>query len=69
MEVMQVFDCQDMPAHIRKVYYRLTEDYGNDVYLPWELDNSWQDDSGKIIDNWLRENGATDSNVLIKHWW
>lgn len=26
-------------------------------------------DAAKEINQWLRDNGATDKSVLIKHWW
>ncbi len=80
-KIMKVFDCQDMPENIRKVFFDVS-DVGNDCYVRYCIGESlWEDDDDwgikyTLIDNWLIENGAGCSSegksgeeVIIKHWW
>lgn len=64
MKLMQVFDCQDMPDNVRKEFYESYEQ-GNDVYVSWHRDYM----ENEVVEQWLVENGATDRQVLINHWW
>lgn len=69
-KLMKVFDCQDMPNDIKKIFFELYTDRGNDVYIKHALgdDNSYEE--YKRVDGWLIENKATlDENVLINYWW
>lgn len=78
--MMKVFDCQDMPEDLRKEFFALWDDRGNDTFVKWGIAESIyesDDDINKRIDDWLVENGADaapgddDSGecVLISYWW
>jgi len=80
-KVKKVFNCQDMPEDIRKMFFEVSE-AGNDCYVDyWIGDTQWEegDKWGEkyiAIDKWLVENGAKPATekkcgeeVLIKHWW
>lgn len=75
-KIMKVFDCQDMPRDLRREFFRLWDNKGNDVFVDWTLGDS-DDDVSKQIDEWLIANGAESAKdessesetVLIKYWW
>jgi hypothetical protein len=78
MRLMKVFDCQDMPCDIRNIFFEETEDsnHCNDIYVSWDIDGSWRDDTEdtdneKLIDNWFFEQGAVreDKEIIVKRWW
>jgi hypothetical protein len=76
---MKVFDCQDMPDAVMKVFFEETEGEGNrynDIYVSWDISGDWRDCDGdtpseKLIDDWLFANGANreDKKVIVKRWW
>ena len=68
-KTMKVFDCQSMPADVRKDYFDATQGKGNDVYLNEYME--WDEDEGpQLYQQWLLDNGVKQCNeVLIKHWW
>lgn len=70
MRLMKVFDCQDMPDQLRKVFFHYMS-AGNDCYVIFYMEDEDSDASHKEIYDWLMLNGATynDESVLIKHWW
>lgn len=77
---MKVFNCQDMPKHILKMFFHIM-DSPNDVYVRWQIsENSFPEGEGletKAIDQWLIDNGAeapqcegyAGEEVIISHWW
>ena len=74
MKMMKVFDCQDMPEHIRMYYFN---DYcscmslGNDCYINLYVEMS-KDESAEWNEmmQWFIDNGAEpDEEVIISHWW
>lgn len=76
MKVMQVFDCTDMPDKVRQQFYDWASNgnsVGNDCYVDFWIDDYQGEEvdeySPKLVVEWLKQNGATDSHVLIKHWW
>lgn len=83
MKVMQVFDCQSMPDDVRSNFFKNTDHVGNDVYLSVDLTDfknlSLEEykeeyaydggDGGVLYLQWLLDNGATDDEVLVNHWW
>ncbi len=78
----KVFDCQKMPADIKKFVFDHYEDMSNDCYAEREVLASEyydEDDEGHevlitcedhtILDAWLLENGANVGEyVIIKRW-
>ena len=78
----KVFDCQDMPEDLRKIFFDMFEN-GNDSYVNWGIQDSIWDEGDshgenvKLLDKWLVENGASPApaehtageEVLIKYWW
>lgn len=75
MEIMQVFDCQDMPDIIRTEFYQ-DHEAGNDSYVKVRFDefkhnpaHRWDDSPWPLYYQWLLDNGATDNTVLVAHWW
>lgn len=65
MKLMKVFDCQDMPDHVRKQFFEISEK-GNDCYVDWYLDS----ELSTLVDGWVLDNGAMpDEHVIIRHWW
>lgn len=45
------------------------EEYFYDGWVDvWDWKQSPRD-AAKDVNKWLRDNGATDATVLIKHWW
>lgn len=59
---LKVFDCQDMPAEVKREFFAATY-VGNDCYVSW----AWHVDS---VNAWLIENGAKENEeLLINHWW
>jgi hypothetical protein len=81
MTLMKVFDCQDMPDDIKKIFFDIMEPrfkalmLGNDCYVDFDIDFEEPesiDESDKLlmIQKWLLENGAElDDTVLINYWW
>ena len=81
MKIMKVFNCQDMPEEIKRIFFELNLGTGNDCYVQWnpELHMEAEDEFGiedeivkkyKIVQKWLIDNGsAEDEEVLINHWW
>lgn len=77
--MMKVFDCQEMPDDVRRVFFEQTQDHGNSCYVSWwptsqqyqEDDGTWQDNEDyTIVDGWLRANGAElDEKVVVRHSW
>lgn len=83
-KIMKVFDCQDMPEDIRRVFFDAHEER-NDSYVLWTLETAGINDTDtdkdydadhKLIDQWLIDNGAkpgepgrSGETVLINHWW
>lgn len=72
-KMMKVFDCQDMPEDIRKIFFDYSEK-GNDVYVDWWVHSEryfyleGQDKDPEYIeyvrqktalDDWFIANGAT----------
>lgn len=83
-KTMKVFDCQEgMPENVKKVFFELHSDRGNNCYIKQEVmpetyldeaDNGAETvvacDDYTILDAWLLENGANVGEyVLINHWW
>ena len=82
IEIMKVFDCQDMTEDLRHSFFDMYEK-GNDVYVIWTIEtsgiNDLSEDFGedtKETDQWLIDNGAESASpgkdgetVLIQHWW
>jgi len=71
-KLQKVFDCQDMPEDIRKEFFNLWDNYGNDCYLSYIIGelNSPNSSLSLNIDKWLIDNGATNGEeVIINHWW
>lgn len=81
---MKVFDCQEgMPENIKRVFFELYNDTGNDCYVEREvMPETYLDEADDgtetevpcgehtILDVWLLENGArVGEYVLISHWW
>lgn len=74
---MKVFDCQDMPDNVRKVFFE-ENCYSNDCAIVYDVEPvSYVDDLGEesnvyhtVVDTWLIANGATENEtIVIKHWW
>lgn len=83
MKLMQVFDCQDMPPEVRQAFFDDHEAV-NDVYVKvwmnefkalteeeWRKSHAYggRADQSRLYYQWLVDNGATDSEVLVAHWW
>jgi len=65
MKTMKVFDCQDMPADVRKEFFDNSEANQNDCYVSFDTE-----ERECSVTKWLMENGAEkDEEVLINHWW
>lgn len=76
---MKVFNCQDMPKHILKMFFHVKD--GNYGYVRWQIsENYFPEGEGletKAIDQWLIDNGAeapqskgyAGEEVIISHWW
>ena len=84
MNLMQVFDCQDMPREVKTSFFDEVQRYSNggtqnDVYVNWDVSDENGDINGeepsenqKIVDKWLEmECGLVDlePEVIINHWW
>jgi hypothetical protein len=78
-DVMKVFDCQKMPADIRRIFFDYSE-APNDCYLRVCINDSIRDpDDPNPIEqvwDWLIANGAdpggedtAGEEVLVNHWW
>ena len=73
-KMMKVFDCQDMPEEVKKIFFELAPDTAhNDVYVDWWVhDERFFYEEGQkedpeyceyvrrkqLLENWLIENGA-----------
>jgi hypothetical protein len=71
--VMKVFDCQEMPDDIRKMFFDVSVAL-NDSYVEYLIeDPRWESEwsaSYIAINNWLIANGAElNEKVIISHWW
>lgn len=77
--MMKVFDSYDMPDDVRTFFFE-SNYQGNDCYVGHEVNAAtwYNEENGctipseehNIVDAWLLENGAQDSEyVLINHSW
>jgi len=71
-ETKKVFDCQDMPEELRRKFFDMWDNKGNDSFVEWTIGDSFYeaDDPSLLIEDWLLANGAADGEeVVIKYWW
>jgi len=72
-ENKKVFDCQEMPDKVRRLFFKVADVMSNDVYVSWSVQASTPEDtiSGvKVVDDWLIAKGAVQhESVIIRHWW
>ena len=70
-KLMKVFDCQDMPDNLKKIFMSFWDNVGNDCAKEWYMhDSDPPEPESDKIDTWLMENGAEfGEHVMIKHWW
>lgn len=71
-KMMKIFDCQDMPHDIMKLFFSRYDDgqTGNNCYADWTTEVWDMNDPFLEVSKWLVENGAeVDEEVIVKHWW
>ena len=79
-KTMKVFDCQDMPDDLCRIFLLTWDNKCNDVFVSWTIAGSTSEsmsDEDKEIDAWLIANGATaplasdqsGEAVIIQYWW
>lgn len=77
MELMQVYDCYEMPFDVREAFFESASGYSNDCYISWWIEPEEADDEDGLVNavyhpvtKWLMDQGAVfGSRVLISHSW
>lgn len=67
---------ENMPEEIKNAFFKIIKDWdwwGQNTYFEWRIGNGSEAtdlESGKILDDWLLNNGiSTDESVLLLCWW
>ena len=71
-EIILIYNSPDLHTACRTFPAMSEEELEEYFYDGWTQVWPWKQhprDAAKEVNKWLKENGATDEVVLIKHWW